>query len=36
MKIVINKCFGGFALSKEAMLRYAELKKKYRFERVGR
>lgn len=26
MKIVINKCFGGFGLSHAAMLRYAELK----------
>lgn len=26
MKIVINKCYGGFGLSKEAMMRYAEIK----------
>ena len=26
MKIVINKCYGGFGLSDEAMKRYAELK----------
>lgn len=26
MKIVINVCFGGFGLSHEAMLRYAEIK----------
>jgi hypothetical protein len=26
MKIVINKCFGGFGLSEEAVKRYAELK----------
>jgi hypothetical protein len=26
MKIVINNCFGGFGLSHEAVLRYAELK----------
>ena len=26
MKIIINKCFGGFGLSEEAMYRYAELK----------
>ena len=26
MKIVINRCYGGFGLSKEAMMRYAELK----------
>lgn len=26
MKVVINVCFGGFGLSKAAMLRYAELK----------
>lgn len=26
MKIVINRCFGGFRLSKEAVLRYGELK----------
>lgn len=26
MKVVINSCHGGFGLSKEAMLRYAELK----------
>lgn len=26
MKVVINACFGGFSLSKAAMLRYAELK----------
>ena len=26
MKIVINKCFGGFGLSHEGMMRYAELK----------
>lgn len=26
MKIVINKCFGGFGLSQEAILRYTELK----------
>lgn len=25
-KIVINRCFGGFGLSKEAMYRYAEIK----------
>jgi hypothetical protein len=25
-KIVINKCFGGFSLSHEAVLRYAEIK----------
>jgi hypothetical protein len=26
MKVVINKCYGGFGLSHEAMLRYAEIK----------
>ncbi len=26
MKVVINRCYGGFGLSKEAMLRYCELK----------
>ena len=26
MKIVINKCYGGFSLSQEGMLRYGELK----------
>lgn len=26
MKIVINKCFGGFSLSHEAVMRYAEIK----------
>ena len=26
MKVVINKCFGGFGLSEKAILRYAELK----------
>lgn len=26
MKVVINRCFGGFGLSKKAMLRYAEIK----------
>ncbi len=26
MKVVINTCYGGFGLSHEAMLRYAELK----------
>lgn len=26
MKIVVNKCFGGFGLSTKAQLRYAELK----------
>lgn len=26
MKIVINKCYGGYGLSTEAVLRYAELK----------
>lgn len=26
MKVVINKCFGGFGLSHKAMLRYFELK----------
>ena len=26
MKIVINKCYGGFGLSHEAMMRYAEIK----------
>jgi hypothetical protein len=26
MKIVINRCYGGFGLSTEAVLRYAELK----------
>lgn len=26
MKIVINRCYGGFGLSKDAMMRYAELK----------
>jgi hypothetical protein len=26
MKIVINKCYGGFGLSHKAVLRYAELK----------
>lgn len=25
MKIVINKCYGGFSLSHEAIMRYAEL-----------
>ena len=25
MKIVINRCYGGFGLSKEAVMRYAEL-----------
>ena len=27
MKVVINKCYGGFGLSKKAKNRYAELKK---------
>lgn len=26
MKVVINKCFGGFSLSEAAILRYAEIK----------
>lgn len=26
MKIVINKCYGGFSLSHEGMMRYAEIK----------
>ena len=26
MKIVVNRCFGGFGLSEAAMLRYAEIK----------
>lgn len=26
MKVVINKCFGGFGLSREAVARYAEIK----------
>ena len=26
MKVVINKCYGGFGLSKEAYIRYAEIK----------
>jgi len=26
MKIVINRCYGGFSLSDEAILRYAEIK----------
>ena len=26
MKVVINKCYGGFGLSHEAMMRYAEIK----------
>jgi len=26
MKVVINTCYGGFGLSHEAMLRYAEIK----------
>jgi len=26
MKVVINRCYGGFSLSNEAVLRYAELK----------
>ena len=26
MEIVINKCFGGFGISHDAMLRYAEIK----------
>jgi len=26
MKVVINRCFGGFGLSHDAVLRYAELK----------
>lgn len=26
MKVVINKCYGGFGLSHEGMMRYAELK----------
>ncbi len=26
MKLVINKCYGGFGLSHEAMMRYAEIK----------
>lgn len=26
MKVVINRCFGGFGLSHEAVLRYAEIK----------
>lgn len=26
MKIVINKCYGGFSLSEKAILRYAEIK----------
>jgi hypothetical protein len=36
MKVVINKCFGGFNLSYKAMMRYAELKgiKLYAFKDV--
>lgn len=26
MKVVINKCYGGFSLSEKAILRYAEIK----------
>lgn len=34
MKVVINRCWGGFGLSHEAVMRYAELKgfENFRFE----
>lgn len=35
MKVVINRCYGGFGLSHEAIMRYAELKgfENFRFEK---
>lgn len=37
MKVVINRCYGGFGLSHEAIMRYAELKgfENFRFEEGG-
>ena len=35
MKIVINRCYGGFGLSHEAMMRYAEIKGITLYVRAG-